>query len=134
MLLRFSVEGYRGFSDKLTFDLTKTRDYTYNTKAINSRVVKDALVYGRNGMGKTNLGKAMLDARYNVARETLGFRADSAFLNADEERKAARFSYTTSRNSTRPESSMSRGRSILLVVEGEKAEPELMVYSGLPNS
>ena len=51
------------------------------------------MVYGRNGMGKTNLGKAMLDARYNVARETLGFRADSAFLNADEERKAARFSY-----------------------------------------
>ena len=93
MILRFSVEGYRGFAERLTFDLTKTRDYTYNTKAINRHVVKNALVYGRNGVGKTNLGKAMLDARHNVAHEALGFRTGTAFLNADEARSTARFSY-----------------------------------------
>lgn len=83
----------QGFSDKLTFDLTRVRDYAYNTRAVNPKAVREALVYGRNGTGKTNLGRAMLDARYNVAGETLGFRADSSYLNADCERNAAFFSY-----------------------------------------
>ena len=96
MLLRFCVEGYRGFSNRLEFDLSKTRDYRFNSDAILDGVVKDALVYGRNGVGKTNLGMAILDGRNNVALDTLGHRANGTFLNADKGCSSARFSYLLS--------------------------------------
>lgn len=55
--------------------------------------MKDALVYGRNGVGKTNLARAILDARYNVAMDSLGYRSDTTFLNVDGDLPAASFSY-----------------------------------------
>lgn len=93
MLLRFCVEGYRGFSERLVFDLSKTRDYRFNTDAIRDGVVKVALVYGRNGVGKTNLGTALLDVRSNVAREAPAYGGGATYLNADSERATASFSY-----------------------------------------
>lgn len=96
MLLRFCVEGYRSFSNRLVFDLSKTRDYRFNSAAILDGVVKDALVYGRNGSGKTNLGMAIMDGRYNVALDTLGHRENGIFLNADKDCSSARFSYLLS--------------------------------------
>ena len=93
MLKRFSVEGYRGFKGKVSFDLSSPRDYRFNASALQSSVIKDALVYGRNGVGKTNLCKALLDARRNVALDAMGQQAESTFLNADISRDAASFSY-----------------------------------------
>jgi len=93
MLKRFCVEGYRGFGKKTVFDFAKTRDYQYNTDAVKNGIVKDALVYGRNGTGKTNLATAIYDAWYNVSVGSWGYRANSTYLNADKDRKTASFSY-----------------------------------------
>lgn len=93
MLKRFCVEGYRGFCEKLVFDLSHPRDYQFNTDAIKDGVVKDALVYGRNGVGKTNLARAILDVRHNVAMDSLGYRSGTTFLNADGDPPVASFSY-----------------------------------------
>ncbi len=62
MLKRFCVEGYRGFREKLISDLSHPRDYQFNSDASKDGIVKDSLVYRRNGMEKTNLARAILGA------------------------------------------------------------------------
>ena len=58
MLKRFEVENYRGFSEKLVFDLT-ARDYGFNQNLIFNGVVNKAIIYGKNGIGKSALGFAI---------------------------------------------------------------------------
>lgn len=98
MLTYFSVEGYRNFGHKIEWNFASTRDYRFNndTLMIDARtecpVVKCALVYGRNAVGKTNLGNAMFDIWAN-----LGIRNETPdvhnYLNADKGGKEASFEY-----------------------------------------
>lgn len=60
MLKRFEVEGFKGFSKRLVFDLT-AHDYAFNPNLVKDGIVKNCLVYGPNGIGKTNLGLALFD-------------------------------------------------------------------------
>lgn len=60
MLKRFTVENFRGFKNKLTFDFT-AKDYEFNKELINKKIVSKAIIYGKNGIGKSSLGIAMFD-------------------------------------------------------------------------
>ena len=60
MLKRFEVENFKGFSEPLIFDLS-ARDYGFNKHLVNNGIVNKAIVYGKNGIGKTSLGIAVLD-------------------------------------------------------------------------
>ena len=55
MIYRFEVEGFKGFSEKLTLDLTHKKNYEFNQDCIFNGVVKKGMIYGRNGIGKSNL-------------------------------------------------------------------------------
>lgn len=61
MLAKFSVNNYMGFPDKITWDLTKPRDYAFNSHLIKNGLVKNGIIYGINGSGKTSLGRAIFD-------------------------------------------------------------------------
>ena len=61
MLAKFSVKNYMGFPDKITWDLTKPRDYAFNTHLVKNGIVKNGIIYGQNGSGKTSLGRAIFD-------------------------------------------------------------------------
>ena len=61
MLVRFAVKNYRGFSQRLEWNLSNPSNYEYNNYAIKDGVIKNAIVYGPNGSGKTNLGMALFD-------------------------------------------------------------------------
>lgn len=61
MITRFAVKNYRGFADKIAWDLSNPSSYSFNTNAIKDGVVKNGIIYGPNGSGKTNLGMAMFD-------------------------------------------------------------------------
>jgi len=58
-LLSFSVKGFKGFKDKIHFDLT----YKITQPTEISRMV---IILGKKGSGKTNLGKAIYDLCYNM--------------------------------------------------------------------
>ena len=58
-LLSFSVKGFKGFKDKIHFDLT------YKTTQ-STEVLRKVIILGKNGSGKTNLGKAIYDLCYNM--------------------------------------------------------------------
>lgn len=54
MLKRFEVENYRGFSEKLVFDLT-ARDYSFNQNLVRNRIVNKAIIYGKMALVKVHL-------------------------------------------------------------------------------
>lgn len=96
MLTYFSVEGYRNFANKLTWDFTDTRDYRFNSDALikcgDASLVKCALVYGRNAVGKTNLGNAIFDIRSNFGlRDSVP--DEKNYINADLQSGIATFEY-----------------------------------------
>lgn len=59
-LKRFEVENFRGFNGRLVFDLTAGR-YDFNQQVAVDGLVKNAIVYGPNGIGKSALGFALFD-------------------------------------------------------------------------
>ena len=96
MLTYFSVEGYRNFATKLTWNFNDTRDYRFNSDALikcgDSSFVKCALVYGRNAVGKTNLGNAIFDIRANFGMVD-SVSDERNYVNADSETGLVSFEY-----------------------------------------
>ncbi len=60
MLKRFEVENYKGFSKRLVWDM-EARDYSFNRNIVKNGIVNKAIVYGKNGIGKSSLGLALFD-------------------------------------------------------------------------
>ena len=60
MLERFSVSNFRGFEKEVVFDL-RSGSYGFNQGVVYNGLVKNALVYGINGSGKSSLGIALFD-------------------------------------------------------------------------
>lgn len=69
MLTKFAVRNYRGFADKIEWDLSHPSSYTFNAHAIKNGVVKNGIVYGPNGSGKTNLGLAIFDIANHLSHK-----------------------------------------------------------------
>ena len=61
MLTKFAVKNYRGFKDRIEWDLSNPSSYSFNTNAIKDGIVKNGIIYGPNGSGKTNLSLALFD-------------------------------------------------------------------------
>ena len=61
MLTRFAVKNYRGFADQIVWDLSSPSNYSFNADAIKDGVVKNGIIHGPNGSGKTNLSMALFD-------------------------------------------------------------------------
>lgn len=61
MLAKFAVTNYRGFAERIEWDLSHPSNYAFNDFAIKDGVIKNGIIYGPNGSGKTNLGMALFD-------------------------------------------------------------------------
>ncbi len=61
MLVHFKVENFKNFTTPLSFDLSDVKCFEFNSDSIRDGVVKNALIYGPNASGKTNLGLAVFD-------------------------------------------------------------------------
>lgn len=49
MLKKFAVTNYRGFKNRMEWDLSHPSNYTFNNDAIRNGVVKNGIIYGPNG-------------------------------------------------------------------------------------
>jgi len=67
MLVKFAVKNYRGFAERIEFDLTKPRSYDFNNFAIKDGIIKNGIIYGANGSGKSNLGLALFDIENHLS-------------------------------------------------------------------
>lgn len=61
MLTKFSVSNFKSFNNEFVFDLQDSSNYAFNAECIKDGIVNAALIYGRNGVGKSNLGLAIFD-------------------------------------------------------------------------
>lgn len=61
MLTKFSVSNFKGFNQDFVFDFSDTNGYEFNKSCVKNGIVNNALIYGHNGVGKSNLGFAIFD-------------------------------------------------------------------------
>lgn len=80
MLKSFSVSNFRGFVSPIEIRLDRASDYHFNTYLVNGTFVKNGLIYGENGSGKTSLLKAMA---HIVPTLTNHFASSSLVSNMD---------------------------------------------------
>ena len=69
MLIKFSVNNYRGFADKIEWDLSHPSNYSFNQNAIKDNILKNGIIYGPNGAGKSNLGLAVFDIANHLSHK-----------------------------------------------------------------
>ena len=95
MLRRFSVTNYRGFGRKLELDLTRRGDYGISGSCVSDQGISKSMVYGVNGIGKTNLGYAITDIVYTLTDSVPSqYQIDeSTFLNGHDDLGYAEFEY-----------------------------------------
>lgn len=94
MLKKFEVKGYKNFKDNFILDFSDVRDYDFNKQCIQNNLINNAILYGKNARGKTNLGNALMDVKYNFYREfNIIEDEDENYLNADSNAECAEFKY-----------------------------------------
>lgn len=95
MLKKFSVSGFKSFKKKVILDLGNPNDYQFNKELIKNGCVKNALIYGKNASGKSNLGFAIFDI---VMTLTDNYYAATThyenYINLDLENPYAEFQYS----------------------------------------
>lgn len=94
MLKKFKVKNFRGFKDKVVLDLTSTNSYMFNKELVKDGLIKNGLLYGINGSGKSNLGFALSD----IVKTLTDLNISKDFVecynkNYDSDEKMIIFSY-----------------------------------------
>ena len=92
MLSFFSVKNYKGFKDTISLDLSSS-NYEFNHECVREGVVHKALIYGYNGVGKSNLGLAVMDIIINLTDKEKNPLLSGNYCNAETENKVVEFRY-----------------------------------------
>lgn len=93
MLRKFRVSNFKGFGENFEFDFTKVNGYEFNKECVRNGIVNAALVYGHNGVGKSNLGLAIMDIVAHLTDKNIDDSSYSPYLNASSAGKTASFYY-----------------------------------------
>lgn len=93
MLKQFEVESFKGFKDRLILNL-QAKDYEFNDGIVANGLVNKGIIYGKNGIGKSNLGIALFDITIHLT-DKQRFRPNYLrnYLNLDSPKDAAEFKY-----------------------------------------
>lgn len=94
MLTRFEVANFKNFDEKITLDLTDTNMYLFNKDCVKEGVVNKALVYGHNGVGKSNLGFAIFDIISHLTDKNSAAECYKNYLNISNDSDIAEFVFT----------------------------------------
>lgn len=94
MLAKFAVIGYRGFRNRIEWDLSRPSNYSFNTAAIREGIIKNGIIYGPNGAGKSNFGLAIFDIANHLSHK---WKKPDYYLNyacAGNQSQPVEFEYT----------------------------------------
>jgi len=92
MLKSFSVSNFKQFKN-VSIDFTDVRDYKFSNECIKDGFIKNAVIYGKNSSGKTNLGLAIMDIVNHLTDKEKLPLLYSYFVNADNLNEPAKFRY-----------------------------------------
>lgn len=93
MLTKFSVSNFKSFNTEFVFDLQDTNGYAFNSECIKNGIVNNALVYGHNGVGKSNLGLAIFDIVGHLTDTQTDESEYGVYFNAESESVTVNFCY-----------------------------------------
>ncbi len=93
MLRKFKVSNFKCFEKDFVLDLSETKGYAFNSSCIKNGIVNNAMIYGHNGMGKSNLGLAIFDIIEHLTDKNRNESQYKNYLNAYSESKIAEFYY-----------------------------------------
>ena len=118
MLCFYSVKNYRGFKDTITLDLTSS-NYGFNEECIRDGYAHKALIYGYNGVGKSNLGLAIMDIIINLTDKEKSLLLTNNYWNAESGSNLVEFKYKFKFND------------VMIEYQYGKNNPEVLCYEYL---
>jgi len=83
MLTKFEVTGFKNFKNTLSINFSDVHDYKFNTDCITNGIVSKMIVYGRNSVGKSNLGLALFDIVSHLTDKNVTPDLYNYYLNSD---------------------------------------------------
>lgn len=90
MLKKFEVENFKNFKSKIQIDFSNVGGYQFGNDCISNDLIAKMLIYGKNAVGKTNLGEAIMDVKKTLFR---GVFINEEILNANSSSDYASFMY-----------------------------------------
>ena len=94
MLKKFSVENFKGFKDKVTLDIGKPSNYSFNSEIIENGCITKGSIYGINSCGKSNLGLAIFDIIIHLTEKQKLLPSYDFYINMSGRKSFAEFEYT----------------------------------------
>lgn len=94
MLTKFAVKNYRGFAERIEWDLSHPSSYSFNAFAIKEGIVKNGIIYGPNGSGKSNLALAVFDIILHLTQKTKNPHQVDTIVNVFHPEELVSFEYT----------------------------------------
>ncbi len=93
MLRKFKVSNFKSFEKDFELDLTDVNDYQFKKDSIVNGTVNNAIIYGNNGVGKSNLAFAIFDIIVHLTDKERNEHSYQNYLNAYSASNVASFSY-----------------------------------------
>lgn len=93
MLKKFEVSNFKGFDSVFSLDLGNVSGYAFKKECVKDSIVNNAMVYGHNGVGKSNLGLALFDIIGHITDKETNESQYSFYLNAVNNSGLATFHY-----------------------------------------
>lgn len=93
MLKLFEVSGFKNFKNSIRIDFSDVRDYKFNTNCIYNGFIKEIIVYGKNSIGKSNLGLAIFDIVSHLSAKNMMPNLYDYYLNVETPDDYAAFRY-----------------------------------------
>lgn len=93
MLKKFEVKGFKNFKNGIVLDFSDVRDYQFNETCVREGLLNKIIVYGKNAVGKSNLGLALFDITTHLTDKNVTPNVYDYYLNADKGSDYAEFHY-----------------------------------------
>ncbi|AIN73621.1 ATP-binding protein [Flavobacterium psychrophilum] len=82
MLRKFKISNFKSFEKDFEIDLTNINGYEFNKSSIKDGIVNNAIIYGHNGVGKSNLALAIFDIIEHLTDKQRNDAVYKNYLNA----------------------------------------------------
>ncbi len=95
MIKKFSVANYKIFTKEISIDFSDVKDYDFSQNGIRNGLINTAMIYGKNGSGKSIFGLALFDITLHLVDKAKIPEQTQNYLPAtSDDNSVASFSYT----------------------------------------